>query len=62
MNTSEPRNFIPYLAIILICISFAFIDYYFFRNTKKERNWKMFIYVGVIALVVGGLFIYTTYL
>jgi hypothetical protein len=61
MNTSEPRNFIPYLAIILICIAFAFIDYYFFRDTIKERNWKMFIYVGVIALVVGGLFIYTTY-
>jgi hypothetical protein len=62
MNTSEPRNFIPYLAIILICIAFAFIDYYFFRNTIKERNWKMFVYVGVIALVVGGLFIYTTWL
>lgn len=58
----EPINVFYYGSILAMLILFAIIDYYFFRNTIKERNWKMFAWVGGIILVVGLMIFITTYL
>lgn len=62
MNTSEPVNFIGYGALAIVFIVLAIAGYYFFRNTIEKKDWKMFVWAGIVGLLVAGLFIYTTYL
>jgi len=58
MNNTEPSNLTIYGSIALVLAVFIYGGFYFFKDTIKERNWKMFIYAGAVVLGIAGLAFY----